>query len=819
MNRRDKIVSSIAVAAFFALTAFVFAPGHLFLTNAREFNANYFGLLGNLLLIALPIFVLVAVVLSFFPEKFNINQKAVALLFALSFLLWLKGNYLVWNYGLLTGNKIDFNIYFLIFDAVVWIAAIIFILIKSAFFYRHIRFLSCVFIAVQIIATSVMVYNQPDLSNLKRYEIDETNKFTFSKEKNVIILVLDTFQSDVFQKIIDEDESYRDIFEGFIYYRDALAGFPTTIASIPNILTGQYYDNSIPYSNFLEKAYLSSNSIPKVLKEAGFEVDCFSGPMYWDKRIVSNLKDRGHIVNSTILNLYDAALFRYLPDSLKRFIYNDGKWWLINTIPVKPVASSDEDTLKKSLKAPEIEFNEKALHLGDIAFANDMMTRANAIAENTVFKFYGLNGCHGPWLLNEKLQYEEMGADGYERQARASLQIAKLFLDELKQLAAFDNSMIFIIGDHGVVGGPLQSSASPLFLVKKFNGKGPMNISDAPVSLSDIPMTIFTELGIKGDHSGEYIFNLKESDSRERNYWHYDWETPGFDDWSKDYLPPIREYTVSGLVRSADNWRKTGQDYYYAGFNRPLLEWDSGGFYTLEGTGENNWRWCSSQGTLIINNNLSQDRRYVISATFTTGYPEWSILKIESTCLLLKENLIINNSYDYEKEFTVPPGRHIINFSCDAKRVDVPGDPRYMVFRIGNFKITPKESLQGNELSPTEWKGGFYNLEGTGENNWRWCSSKGILIITNSSPEKKKYVISATFFTGYPETADLRIESTLFKESLKINSSEYDFKKEITIPPGRHIVEFNCDAKRVDAPGDPRYMVFSIRNFHLVEGE
>ena len=105
----------------------------------------------------------------------------------------------------------------------------------------------------------------PDISDLKRYKIDSSNKFVFSKENNVIILMLDTFQSDVFQEIIVEDESYKDIFEGFIYYRDTLCGFPTTIASAPNFLTGQYFDNSISYPEFLKKAYLSSNSIPMVL--------------------------------------------------------------------------------------------------------------------------------------------------------------------------------------------------------------------------------------------------------------------------------------------------------------------------------------------------------------------------------------------------------------------------------------------------------------------------------------------------------------------------------------------------------------------------
>jgi len=246
------------------------------------------------------------------------------------------------------------------------------------------------------------------------------------------------------------------------------------------------------------------------------------------------------------------------------------------------------------------------------------------------------------------------------------------------------------------------------------------------------------------------------------------------------------------------------------------LEWQ-GGFSVLEGTVENNWRWCSSQGTLIIDNHSNKDREFVISATFYTGYPAWSDLRMESD--LLSENLQINDrGYAYEEEIIIPPGDHSINFNCDAGRIILPSDSadlRVLVFSTGNFNILPREWLQEYAHTATEWKGGFSLPEGTEANNWRWCSSKGTLILTNSSPETKKYVISATFFTGYPEMADLKVESAMFKESLKINSSENDFKKEIAVSPGSHIINFSCNAKRVDAPDDPRYLVFGVRNFQM----
>jgi hypothetical protein len=683
MNLKDKIFSSVAVSAFFIFAAFIFAPSQMFLINVQEFNVLYFELLGYLFIVALPFFVIVMLI-AFLPKNLVAHQKIVALLLALSFLLWLQGNILVWNYGLLTGGEIDFNIYFLIIDAVVWVAVIILVLMKSAFFYKHVKFVSCLFIAV-LIATSVFTYLRTDMPDSNRYEVDVTNEFTFSEEKNVIILVLDAFQSDVFQKIIDEDESYKDIFDGFTYYRDSLSGFPSTYASVPNILTGQYYDNSVPFSDFLEGAFFSPSSIPKVLTGEGFEVDCFMHPMYLDKRVMSNVKDRTGVETTTIIDIYDAALFRYTPDFLKRYIYNDGKWFLKNLVPRRLVVSSD----RVPVNVPPVTFEEKSLTLEDVAFINDMMTYSYTVDDRYIFKFYKIEGCHTPYLLNEKLEYEEMeGIDGYTRQAEGSLQIAKIFLDELKRLSVCDNSMIFIIADHGIMAGMeyMQKNAYPLFLVKKFNGMGKMNISDAPVCLSDIPNTIFSELGLMDNVNGKSIFELKDSDLRERRFLYYQWDYAG---WSKDYLPTMKEYIVSGHVWESESWQYTGREFIVGFVERPLLEW-GGGFFTLEGTIDNTWRWCSSEGTLIINNTSDKDRKLIMIADFSTGHPELSNFKIEST--LFNEDLKINNSgYHYEKEITITPGSHAIKFSCDAERVDAPADPRYLVFRIVNFQMVEVE--------------------------------------------------------------------------------------------------------------------------------
>jgi hypothetical protein len=45
----------------------------------------------------------------------------------------------------------------------------------------------------------------------------------------------------------------------------------------------------------------------------------------------------------------------------------------------------------------------------------------------------------------------------------------------------------------------------------------------------------------------------------------------------------------------------------------------------------------------------------------------------------------------YSKTITVPPGESIITFRSTARRVDAPLDPRFLVFRVEDFKMTEIE--------------------------------------------------------------------------------------------------------------------------------
>ncbi len=73
--------------------------------------------------------------------------------------------------------------------------------------------------------------------------------------------------------------------------------------------------------------------------------------------------------------------------------------------------------------------------------------------------------------------------------------------------------------------------------------------------------------------------------------------------------------------------------------------------------------------------------------------------------------------------------------------------------------------------------------------------------------------------TGHEEFSHLRLDSPWFSEDLTVNAVGRFFSKTAVIPPGRHVIRFMCDAKKINAPDDPRVLVFRVMNFRLKELE
>lgn len=533
------------VAFFFSSTLAFFAPLHQYYYNIFEFAFAPAELWVIFLLSGIVISLAITILLYSF-RKTSYFDKAFALLFAAGSLIWVQGHVLIWNYGPLDGREVDWMGMWPqgLADSAIWIAVFILVTLRTNWVLMFAKRAAVVLILVQMISLFVL-YAKTPVPSWYGYALDDSEKFAFASGKNVIVLVLDTFQSDLFSKVISQKKSYADIFEGFTYFPDATAAYNTTRGGVPQILTGKLYDNSTDYQDFIKRTYLSSSSIPRQLKDRAWNVYLpVSEYIYCSTDIATSITPRTGTFSKGIPDVSMLAyltLFRHSPHFMKIPFY--GK---IEFNKVEP-------------------YNEEAVH-EDIGFLNDMKRHAEVSLEGNAFKYFHQRGMHRPFRLNEYLEYVKMQdtINSAIIQARAEIEITDRFLSKLKELGIYDESLIFIVADHGagiLAEAPMTTFGdnghlSPLVMVKPFGAEGSLKISGSPVSLSDISATVMDELAIESDVHGRSVFSIAEGEQRRRKHFRYFW---GLADWDRLRFPTMYEYTIQGHSWKQKSWSPTNR--------------------------------------------------------------------------------------------------------------------------------------------------------------------------------------------------------------------------------------------------------------------
>ncbi|KMQ51500.1 hypothetical protein CHISP_1508 [Chitinispirillum alkaliphilum] len=514
-------------------------------------------------------------VLMIIPGK--IYRGLAVFCVALAFLFWLQGNILVWNYGVLDGRQIDWGgKWFLgLIDLSVWFAVLSVAFIFRKQLGKRLLFISVVVILIQSVALYTESGKQSGEISAHSYSLSDSKKFLFSEQKNIILLILDAFQADVMQEILCYRPEYKEVFEDFIFYRNAASAYSKTYATIPLFLTGEWYENQTPIQSFLRESF-SNSSITSEMMNDGWRVDLFPWiprTIYFSEAVASNIVPQISFSEKIEQagRLLDLSLFRTVPQIFKPFFLNNYQWRITPVVRngITAFQNREESARRNPHPHPAIDFVQR------------LSDQASADLSEPSFKMYHLGVPHEPFLLNEELEMERLSScrEGFVRHSIASLEVARRVIEKLKNLEIYDQSMILVVSDHGggeyrsginysnvisQLGEPLRvsgqipdkhlESALPLIMIKPFNSRGPFEISDAPVSLEDIAHTILKSAGLQSDVRGRNIFDIDVSEDRVRRYMFYE-----FRGWDRNYLPAMTEYTLSGHSWLPQNWKATGR--------------------------------------------------------------------------------------------------------------------------------------------------------------------------------------------------------------------------------------------------------------------
>lgn len=662
--RTESCITAISASFLLSITLCFFGPATLYYTNILEYSYTFSDVLPYLIGLTIILGVFLTIISFAFKEKTHL--KIICIIFALGLLFYVQGNILVWYYGPLDGREIIWNNYLIngLIDSLIWISIITLSFLKSDQIYKFIPGICLFLLVIQTAGFLALVHFAPDEPSWKSYSFTNESKFEFSKNTNVIIIILDTFQSDVFQEIINENHDYINMFEGFTYYRNAVGGFPTTVGSVPLILTGNYYNNSEPFDTFVQTSYESS-SLPKILKENGYIVDIYGTPrlIYPNEDLETNVGTNSFSYFNMI-PLIQLTAFRNLPHFLKEATFT-----LLNIQSIH-LASSDSSELS-SIK---------------------IIQQTIRINETRTFKFYHLKGPHPPFRLNETLQYEKLpdNRSGYKEQSKASLRIVDDFLATLKENGIYNCSMIIVIGDHGMQNNKygintsqlnysgsfsstpqkIISAGIPLILIKPFNSTSKLKTSDAPVSLADIPKTVATELDLPNNFPGVSILNINKTSQRERRYNYFD--STYHKIWDA-YFPAIHEYSIQNFSWFGDSWQPTYRVYTPNG-----LEIQYPPEYEI-GTTKN-----------FTNKGILND--YLISGWATEGEYPWSTGKTATLAFSM-------NKSDSPLFLHLPMYPFIIENKSEKQRVII----NINTHEIGNLSLTEKTFNEAVFFIPQEY--------------------------------------------------------------------------------------------------------------------
>lgn len=343
---------------------------------------------------------------------------------------------------------------------------------------------------------------------------------SFSKEKNIVVVMLDMFTGVHFKEILKKDPSLYKTFSGFYYYPDTVSVGASTIFGKAPIIGGEEiaplnmlksdgislekkinsaYESLLSELHaknwditFHEDVWLKPNLISEnIRKSAKLRTNLYLSPVFFDDWS----KDKGFNIDKKNYEsrfFLSFSLFRIAPLKLKKSIYKKGGW--LNSV------TSDFASAENAKKYSQLKYLSK------------YSTRNNPYK---AFKFITSEITHVPWVLNNRCEpinvseEQAVWSSGMQLQNEyCAIQAMAEWFDWMKKENLYDNSLIIIVSDHGrsprpqsvqphentdfknyvspKLDTPFGLQANPLLLVKPFNSEGKLQIKDDQMLNSDV---------------------------------------------------------------------------------------------------------------------------------------------------------------------------------------------------------------------------------------------------------------------------------------------------------------------------------------------
>lgn len=300
----------------------------------------------------------------------------------------------------------------------------------------------------------------------------------YSPVRNIIVLVLDSTQSDAAYAAAQVDAKIRASFDGFLAFNNHVGMHDNTYSGSVGLLTGEHYLNDIPLEEHFEKCFGPKSLITPYV-EANDPVYVLPGIIgaysnrIENRRTVAQAREMSSVflyrVKPMNTSLLDVLQLRLVPFFLKK--------WDLQVMYLGSVVS--DGTYEEHSLYPEL----AKCPVGDEA--------------RTSLFYIHTEGTHAP------IRYDEFGnrlwsdKDNYRGLCDETHYILKsvaAYLDDLKKIGVYDNSMIIVTADHGCCFATpqlpklanLPTRAVPMLWIKPIGSHGDLRTTEVATSHAKI---------------------------------------------------------------------------------------------------------------------------------------------------------------------------------------------------------------------------------------------------------------------------------------------------------------------------------------------
>ena len=551
MRIRNKLFDNIIMILCSCFTAFIFAPLEIFFMNSSKIWFDIYDLLFPVVVYFTGACVLAISVFLFFIliKKQKLADIYTYMLAGIVFIFYVIGSFVPVHISLVDDGE-SVNWLDLKYNAIhIFIIAILSLIL--VFVYRREKRQSIVkgvllaVFGIQIFTLVTISLISPGDRWKHRNEmiLSEKNYQTYSKASNIEILVLDEFDSRVMTELLNSDNSYISLLDGFTYYPDTASLYNFSDCSVTQMLTGAPYKHQTGFDEYLSNGYDSSYLINRLKGEYSLNIydDIALLPADMADDLFDNYVQVKMKVSSkrTLMKyMYKLVGCKYLP-----FYFRQYCWF----------ASDDLDELKYVENVDDsIDYSDRDITASPCTAANTAFYSSLdeiKVVDDKMFHWHHLRGIHGP-RNHDAFMQEAENSDVMEC-AKGLMFMLDRWIGALKDKGVYDNSVILIVADHGTNLTPDETfrSANALFMVKGFNEHHDLMISDKKVSYSEMD-DIYKKLldGCAGD---EAVTGLDENEVR---YFYR-----GLDGYYAD--GDLIEYLIKEKASDVENVQETGVVY------------------------------------------------------------------------------------------------------------------------------------------------------------------------------------------------------------------------------------------------------------------